>query len=37
MLFGSNFAIDETWVSSDARPGRETEKWLNAILVKVSP
>lgn len=25
-------AVDETWITSDARPGREQEKWLNAIL-----
>ena len=24
----------EEWVSSDARPDRSDEKWLNAILVK---
>lgn len=28
--------IDDTWITSDVRPGRETEKWLNAILVKVA-
>ncbi|MGR5457955.1 class I SAM-dependent methyltransferase [Vibrio sp. PNB22_1_1] len=26
--------IVETWISSDARPGREAEQWLNAVLIK---
>jgi flavodoxin len=26
--------IVEEWISSDARPGRDDEKWLNAILRK---
>ncbi|NTS78700.1 class I SAM-dependent methyltransferase [Catenovulum sp. SM1970] len=26
--------INKTWVTADQRPGRENEKWLNAILVK---
>lgn len=26
--------IAETWVTGDARPGRENEKWLNALLVR---
>ena len=28
------FGILETWISGDARPGREKEKWLNALLRK---
>ncbi len=27
--------IDKTWITSDARPERQNEKWLNAILIKV--
>ncbi len=34
-LNATKLKIEETWISSDARPGRETEKWLNAILVRV--
>ncbi|MBM7070739.1 class I SAM-dependent methyltransferase [Shewanella sp. 202IG2-18] len=30
----SNLDIKEHWITSDLRPGRENEKWLNAILVK---
>ena len=26
--------IRETWVTSDVRPGRNAEKWLNALIVK---
>lgn len=26
--------IHETWITNDNRPGRENEKWLNAILFK---
>lgn len=33
-LYETKLNIVETWISSDARPGRETEQWLNAILVK---
>lgn len=28
------FKIEEIWVTSDVRPGREVEKWLNLILRK---
>lgn len=31
---GTGLAIDEFWITGDVRPGRESEKWLNAILVK---
>jgi len=27
-----DLVLKETWVTSDARPGRENEKWLNAFL-----
>ncbi|MGR5538048.1 class I SAM-dependent methyltransferase [Vibrio campbellii] len=33
-LYATKLDIVETWISSDARPGREAEQWLNAILVK---
>lgn len=26
--------IDKTWITADARPDRQNEKWLNAILIK---
>ncbi len=35
ILSDTKLNIEETWVSSDARPGREAEQWLNAILVRV--
>lgn len=28
------FHIEELWISSDVRPGREEEKWLNLVLRK---
>lgn len=31
---GSGLICQHTWVTTDARPGRENEKWLNAILIK---
>lgn len=34
-LNATKLKIEDTWISSDARPGREAEKWLNAILVRV--
>lgn len=34
ILISSPLCISQTWVTSDARPGRESEKWLNAILTK---
>lgn len=33
---GTGLKIDEFWVTGDVRPGRENEKWLNAILVEES-
>lgn len=33
-LSSTQLKVVETWMSSDARPGRETEQWLNAILVR---
>ena len=29
------FNIEEQWITSDVRPGREEEKWLNVILRKI--
>ncbi|WP_394241156.1 class I SAM-dependent methyltransferase [Vibrio astriarenae] len=34
ILISSSLSVVHTWVTSDARPGRESEKWLNAILTK---
>lgn len=31
----SGFEIIEEWITSDVRPGREEEKWLNVILRKI--
>ena len=31
---GTKLTIKETWITSDLRPGREAEKWLNVILAK---
>lgn len=31
----TGFEIVEEWVTSDVRPGREEEKWLNVILRKI--
>lgn len=33
-LHSSALLCKHTWITTDARPGRENEKWLNAILVK---
>lgn len=33
-LYVTKLSNSETWISSDARPGREAKQWLNAILVK---
>lgn len=32
----TGFTVIDEWISSDARPGRENEKWLNAIIRKTS-
>lgn len=29
------FVIEEQWITSDVRPGRDAEKWLNLILQKI--
>ncbi len=29
------FTLEEQWITSDVRPGREEEKWLNLILRKI--
>ncbi len=31
---GAGLIIKKTWLTSDARPDRQNEQWLNAILVK---
>ena len=31
----SGLEIIEEWITSDVRPGREEEKWLNVILKKI--
>ena len=28
------FSVEDMWVTSDVRPGRDEEKWLNMILRK---
>ena len=33
---GTGLRVDESWITGDVRPGRENERWLNAILVKES-
>ncbi|POC19244.1 class I SAM-dependent methyltransferase [Vibrio vulnificus] len=33
-LTASPFTIQQTWITSDVRPGRESEQWLNAILIR---
>ncbi|GGQ07449.1 class I SAM-dependent DNA methyltransferase [Shewanella litoralis] len=33
---GSGLTCKHIWVTTDVRPGRENEKWLNAILIKTS-
>lgn len=34
VLQNTNLTIQKIWITGDARPGREHEQWLNAILVK---
>ena len=34
VLEGTGLQVQTLWVSGDARPGREHEKWLNAILIR---
>lgn len=34
VLQNTNLTIQKTWITGDARPGREHERWLNAVLVK---
>ena len=31
----TGFIIEEQWITSDVRPGREEEKWLNVTLKKI--
>lgn len=33
-LNDTNLKIEEYWITHDVRPGRENERWLNAILLK---
>ncbi|OBS96134.1 SAM-dependent methyltransferase [Vibrio cyclitrophicus] len=35
VIFGAGITVLKTWCTSDLRKGRESEKWLNAILIKV--
>ena len=28
--------IERTWITTDVRPGRDSEQWLNAILIKIT-
>ncbi|MCT8986482.1 class I SAM-dependent methyltransferase [Shewanella phaeophyticola] len=30
----TGLSIKQTWITTDVRPGRENEKWLNAIFIK---
>lgn len=34
VLQGTSLTVQSTWVTSDLRPGRQQEQWLNAILMK---
>ncbi|MFS1465532.1 class I SAM-dependent methyltransferase [Vibrio lentus] len=34
VIFGAGITVLKTWCTSDLRKGRESEKWLNAILIK---
>ncbi|MCP5205817.1 MAG: class I SAM-dependent methyltransferase [Hahellaceae bacterium] len=34
LIENTGLATKDLWVSEDARPGRQNEKWLNGILVK---
>lgn len=34
ILLPIKLEIKNSWITSDARPGRENEKWINAILIK---
>ena len=36
ILNGLPLRIDEMWQTGDLRPGRENERWLNALLVKTN-
>ncbi len=31
---GSELSVVKTWITNDARPERQNEKWLNAILIR---
>jgi len=31
---GTGLKVDECWITGDVRPGRGSEKWLNAILIQ---
>lgn len=33
-LYGSNFSIQESWISTDIRSDRNSQKWLNLLLRK---
>lgn len=34
LIANTDLCVIETWITGDVRPGRESEKWLNAILKK---
>ncbi|RJG50512.1 hypothetical protein D1Z90_03260 [Motilimonas pumila] len=34
VLQGTSLTVQSTWVTSDLRPSRQQEQWLNAILIK---
>jgi hypothetical protein len=33
LIRGTGFKLKTSWVSEDVRPGRDSERWLNALLV----
>ena len=34
LRFIPELTIDKTYITSDVRPGRDDEKWINAFLIK---
>ncbi|WLS79504.1 class I SAM-dependent methyltransferase [Erwinia pyri] len=37
IVAGSGVEIEKVWLTGDARPGREAERWLNALLIRNTP